>query len=136
MWPLTIEETCIVSLPGVTGFVRPANVSIIWFSFSYITGCGANAKHTSVVFTQRLPLPPPPGELLPGSHLADEDEPDLLLVSGFRLLSPLCPPGGAVSTYLWRPAVRDRDQRLRCRHGREEQLLRSFSRQLESWTLM
>lgn len=88
------------------------------------------------VLTSPTSLPPPPGELLPGSHLADEDEPDLLLVSGFRFLSPLCPPGGPVSAHYRWPAFCDRDQRLRCGHGWEEQLLWSVSRQLEPRMLM
>lgn len=74
-----------------------------------------------------------PGELLPRPHPADEDQPDILLVSGFRLFSALRPPGGAVPAHDWRPPVCDRHQCLCCGHGWEEQLLRSVSRQLEGW---
>lgn len=73
----------------------------------------------------------PSGELLPCSHPADEDEPHLLLVPRFPLLLALSPPGGAVPTGSWWPALCDGDQRHRCGHGREEQLLRCLSYQLD-----
>lgn len=79
-----------------------------------------------------------PGELLPSSHPADEDEPNLLLVPGLPVLSALRPPGGAVPTWKRWPAVCDCHQRHRCGHGREEQLLWGISRQLdeELWGLV
>lgn len=80
------------------------------------------------------PLRLPPGELLPGSHPADEDEPDLLLVPGFPVLPALRPPGGAVPAQQRRPAVCDCDQRHRCGHGREKQLLWGVSHQLDDET--
>lgn len=86
-------------------------------------------------FPSHSPLLLPPGELLPGSHPADEDEPNLLLVPGLPVLSALRPPGGAVPAEQRRPPVRHRDQRLRRGHGREEQLLRGVSHQLEDQTL-
>lgn len=86
-------------------------------------------------FPSHSPLLLPPGELLPGSHPADEDKPNLLLVPGLPVLSALRPPGGAVPAEQRRPPVRHRDQRLRRGHGREEQLLRGVSHQLEDQTL-
>ncbi len=50
--------------------------------------------HTSV--PSHSPLLLPPGELLPGSHPADEDEPNLLLVPGLPVFASLRPPGGSV----------------------------------------
>lgn len=80
------------------------------------------------------PLPLPPGELLPGSHPADEDEPNLLLVPGLSVFSALRPPGGAVPAQQRRPPVCHRDQRLCCGHGREKQFLRRVSHQLDNQT--
>ena len=78
-------------------------------------------------------LPPAPDELLPGSHPADEDQPDLLLVPGLAVLPALRPPGGALPAQHRGPALRHREQRLRRGHGREEQLLRGVPRQLARW---
>jgi len=77
-----------------------------------------------------------PGKLLHSPHPADEDEPDLLLVPGFRLLSPLRPPGRAVPAQHRRPPVCDCDQRLCCGHEWDEQLLRGVSHQLEDKRLV
>lgn len=93
-----------------------------------------NASRTlhSTRHTSRSPLLLPPGELLPGSHPADEDEPNLLLVPGLPVFSALGPPGGAVPAERRRPPVCHGDQRLRCGHGREKQLLWGVSHQLEA----
>lgn len=76
-------------------------------------------------------LSSPSDGLLPSSHPADEDEPNLLLVPGIPVLSALGPPGGAVPAQHRRPPVRHGHQRLRGGHGREEQLLRGVSHQLD-----
>lgn len=87
----------------------------------------------SWIFSARghSPLRLPPGELLPGSHPADEDEQNVLLVSGLPVFPALCPPGGALPAQQRRPPVRDSDQRHCCGHGREKQLLWGISHQLD-----
>lgn len=67
-----------------------------------------------------LPVCLPPGELLPSSHPAHEDKPNLLLVSGIPVFPAFRPPGGAVSARERRPPLCDCDQRHRCGHGWEE----------------
>lgn len=98
---------------------------------SHPSNQGVNAAQNTATPPTDSPLHLPTGELLPGSHPADEDEPHLLLVPGLPLLTALRPPGGAVPAQWRRPPVCDGDQRHRRGHGREEQLLWGVSHQLE-----
>lgn len=89
-------------------------VSLLLFFRSLIAYISHFQKHPD------LPVCLPPGELLPSSHPADEDKPNLLLVPGIPVFPAFRPPRGAVPAREWRPPLCDCDQRHRCGHGREE----------------